>query len=171
MALTVRPCRQTDIASVCEIYNHYVRHTTITFEEEPVPEAAMRARVAECQGRHAWLVCEDEEQGGIVGYAYASPWKARAAYRHTAEVTVYLRHGLGRRGYGGALYASLLEQLAQQGCHAAVACIALPNEASVALHERMGFRPVARFNEVGRKFDRWLDVGYWQLMLADRPGG
>ena len=165
--MEVRACNREDIPEVCAIYNYYITNTTITFEEEPLSEREMATRVNTYLQRYPWLVCR--EQGAVVGYAYATKWKERAAYRHTAEATVYLKEGLAGRGFGKALYAVLLEELAKQNCHAVLGCIALPNESSVRLHERFGFKKVAHFPEVGRKFGRWLDVGYWQLQLPASP--
>ena len=112
-----------------------------------------------------YLVAEDD--GSVTGYAYATPWRARPAYRSSVETSVYLRDGSHARGTGTALYRALLAQLANSGYHVAIAGIAQPNAASVALHEKLGFMQVALFREVGRKFGRWVDVGYWQRILAD----
>ena len=167
--MDVRPVENADVAAICDIYNHYIENTTITFEEVPLAPREIAARIEACTAAsYPWLVCLDE--GAVVGYAYGGKWKERAAYRHTAEVTVYLRAGHAGRGRGRALYASLLPALFERGWHVVLGCIALPNEASVALHERCGFRKVAHFNEVGRKFDRWIDVGYWQLVDPSRGG-
>jgi L-amino acid N-acyltransferase YncA len=127
-------------------------------------DAGQRERIDTITHRFPWLVCERE--GQVLGYAYASLWKQRAAYRHSAELTVYVRDGHTGQGLGQALYTALIEALRQQGdCHVLLGCIALPNAASVALHERLGFVQAGRFREVGRKFDQWLDVGYWCLHL------
>lgn len=152
-----------DAAQVAAIYNHHVVNTIVTFEEAPVDEAAMRGRIAEIDGSHAWFVAE--AGGRVAGYAYASAWRARTAYRRSVETTVYLGNDFLGRGLGSALYEALLRELAQRGFHCAMGGIALPNAASVALHERMGFAKVAHFREVGWKLGRWIDVGYWQRML------
>ena len=153
-----------DAEAIARIYQHYISKTYITFEEEPVSAEDMRVRMAEVfAGGYPWLVCE--ESVGLVGYAYGGKWKDRAAYRFCAESTVYLTPEQIGRGFGGALYRSLLEQLRALGLHAAIGCIALPNEPSVALHEKVGFRKVAHFIEAGFKFGQWIDVGYWQLLL------
>lgn len=162
--MQIRPCEPRHVIAVCEIYNHYIANTVITFEETPLKVSEMAQRVETHTQRYPWLVCEDG--GQIVGYAYASTWKARAAYRHTAEATVYVREGCEGRGHGKALYAALLEALAQCDCHVVLGCIALPNAKSVGLHEHFGFEKVAHFAEVGRKFDQWLDVGYWRKALV-----
>jgi len=162
--MQVRSCVPADAAAIGDIYNHYIEHTTITFEERSLETAQMQARIEAGMRAYPWLVCCDG--GEIVGYAYAGRWRERAAYRHTAESTVYVRESLAGKGYGKALYSALLETLEGQGCHVVLGCIALPGEASVRLHEHFGFSKVAHFSEVGRKFDRWLDVGYWQKTLT-----
>jgi L-amino acid N-acyltransferase YncA len=111
-----------------------------------------------------WLIAA--EGGRTVGYAYASPWKARAAYRFSAETTVYVAEGITRRGIGSQLYEKLLSILVERGIHSAIGGIALQNDASVALHEKFGFVKVAHFQQVGFKFGRWVDVGYWQRRLG-----
>ena len=161
--MLIRPCTSSDTAAICAIYNHYIEHTVITFEEILLTVAQMQERVDAYTQAYPWLVCEDA--GEIVGYAYASKWKERSAYKHTAEVTVYLKHDATQKGYGSALYAELIAQLKVQGCHVLLGCLAIPNEPSAKLHERFGFKQIAHFSEVGRKFDRWIDVGYWQKVL------
>jgi len=110
-----------------------------------------------------WLVAE--RRGEVLGYAYASRWHARAAYRFSTEITVYLDHGQTRRGIGSRLYGELFPMLRAREIHAVLAVIALPGEASVALHEKVGFSKVGHFKDVGFKFGRWIDVGYWQLIF------
>ena len=124
----------------------------------------MRARIAKANGAgYPWLVWEDG--GQVLGYAYASQFRDRAAYRHSAEATVYLAPDATRRGIGSALYRELIARLRAGGAHLVVGGVALPIEASVALHEALGFTRVGTFSEIGRKFDRWIDVGFWQLRL------
>jgi L-amino acid N-acyltransferase YncA len=162
--IVIRPAVAGYSGAIAEIYNHYVAETVITFEEEPVSAPEMARRIEEARSASLpWLVAERE--GKVVGYAYASQWRARSAYRFSVEVTVYLDPGYPRRGIGSRLYEALLPELKTRGIHAALGVIALPNEASVALHEKFGFAKVAHLREVGLKFDRWVDVGYWQLML------
>ena len=165
--MDVRPCQPGDYPAIRNIHNFYIEHTVINFEEVPLGLDEIEARVTSCTGNDPWLV--GVEGSDVVGYAYANRWQTRCAYRLCVETTIYLAPGNGGRGYGGVLYANLLDRLRQQGLHTAVAGIALPNEASVALHERSGFSKVAHFAEVGWKFGRWVDVGYWQIRLA--PGG
>lgn len=153
-----------DAAAITHIYNHYVQGGHETFETAPVEDDDMAARIIESVSHQLpWLVAEQD--GVVLGYACASRWKGRCAYRHSAETSVYLATGATGRGLGGALYRELIVQLRGQSMHSLIGGIALPNETSVALHERLGFRKVAHFAEVGYKFDRWIDVGYWQLLL------
>ncbi|MFO1310979.1 MAG: N-acetyltransferase family protein [Burkholderiales bacterium] len=152
-----------DAAAIAAIYNHHVVNTIVTFEEAPVEAAAMRARIEEIDRTHVWYVAA---VGGVVaGYAYASAWRPRSAYRKSVETTVYLAEAFLGRGLGTALYDTLLPDLARRGFHSAMAGIALPNAGSVALHERAGFAKVAHFREAGWKLGRWIDVAYWQRML------
>ena len=160
----VRAATAADAAAVARIYNHYVAETVVTFEEEPVAveEIGRRMEVVQAAGL-PWLVAE--EAGAVVGYAYAGKFHARRAYRHSCEVTVYLAPQACGRGLGVLLYTRLLALLAERGVHAAVGSITVPNPASVALHEKLGFKKVGHLEQVGWKFNRWLDVGYWQRLL------
>lgn len=160
----IRPATPADAAAIVAIYNPYVAATTITFEEDPVAEADMAQRVADVAAAGLpWLVAELE--GKLVGYAYATRWRVRPAYRHSVESTVYVDGARTGQGVGRALYAALLDALRGRGLHLVIGGIALPNAASVGVHEALGFRKVAHFAEVGKKFGRWIDVGYWQLIL------
>jgi L-amino acid N-acyltransferase YncA len=162
--LSVRPALETDAEALARIYNYYVHNTVITFEEEPVSAQEMAARIADVQNASLpWLVAE--LSGAPVGYAYAKKWKSRSAYRFAVETTIYLEHGHEGRGIGKRLYMELLSLLRKRGVHVAIGGAALPNEASVALHEKLGFERVATFRQVGFKHDRWIDVAYWQLLL------
>jgi len=162
----MRSATKDDVGQICAIYNPYVLGTAITFEEEAVSEGEMARRLEEVQASYPWLVLE--EGGRILGYAYAGKWKGRSAYRHSVESTIYLRQGESGRGLGRSLYSLLLEGLRERDVHAVMGGIVLPNERSVGLHEALGFSQVATFREVGRKFGAWLDVGYWELLLAGR---
>lgn len=160
----IRPARAADADALARIYNHYIRETIITFEEQPVDAAAMALRMDETAAASLpWLVAE--AGGAVLGYAYASKWKGRCAYRYSVESTVYLDAAKTGRGLGTPLYRALIDALRGRSLHAVIGGIALPNEASVALHEKLGFRKVAQFPEVGYKFGRWIDVGYWQLLM------
>jgi L-amino acid N-acyltransferase YncA len=162
--LLLRDATPDDADAIVAIYNHFVNNTTISFEEAPVAAADMRQRIADVMDAGLpWLVAEVD--GRVAGYAYATKWRARAAYRFAVESSVYLALDSAGKGLGAALYARLLARLREGGAHVVIGGIALPNAASVALHEKMGYAKVAHFAEVGRKFDRWIDVGYWQLTL------
>lgn len=163
--MVIRPVRAVDAASIAEIYNYYINHTVITFEEQEVSAADIESRILDTEATNLpWLVAESE--GIVAGYAYASPWKGRCAYRFSVEVTVYLAQDAGGLGLGTRLYAQLFSQLAERSYHVAIGGIALPNPASIALHEKLGMEKVAHFREVGFKFGRWVDVGYWQCQLT-----
>lgn len=159
----IRACEPRDAASIATIYNYYIRETVITFEEREVMAADMAARIATTTTQHPWLVQEVDD--AVVGYAYACTWKARSAYRFALETTVYLAPEHTGQGHGQALYEALLAELRAMNIHCAIGCISLPNAASIGLHEKLGFRKIGEFSEVGWKFDRWIDVGYWELML------
>ena len=159
----IRPVTAADAAAICDIYNHYVLETTVSFEEDAVGAGEMAGRIARVTEAHPWLVFEEE--GEILGYAYASRWKERGAYRHSVETTVYVKDGRHGRGIGSGLYRELLEALRKGGFHAAMAGISLPNEKSQGLHEKLGFRKVAEFIETGRKFGEWINVGYWEYLF------
>jgi len=160
--MNIRPFIEGDEHAICEIYNHYIANTIVTFEEQPLSAQQMRERIDAYVAIYPWFVCVIN--GVIVGYSYASKFHQRAAYRHTAELTVYVRQGYERRGIGRQLYEPLISHLKAVNCHVMLAAIALPNEGSVGLHEMMGFSKVAHFSQVGHKFNHWVDVGYWQLV-------
>lgn len=160
---TIRPASPADASAICAIYNHYIEQTTITFEESLVSVDEMQTRIRDHKTNLPWLVyCEGEN---VVAYAYATPWRARSAYRFSVETTVYVHKDHARKGIARALYQSLIGQLRDAKLHCAIAGIALPNEASIGLHEAFGFEKVAEFKEVGMKFGQWVHVGYWQLRL------
>lgn len=150
-----------DAPAIAEIYNHYVRETIITFEETEVSAAEIEKRIEDITAKYPWIVFEENDE--ILGYAYGCEWRTRSAYRFTAESAVYLRHDLSQKGIGSRLYQELLHQLKNQGIHAVMGVLGLPNEPSIKLHEKFGFKKVAHFPQVGFKFQQWVDVGYWQL--------
>lgn len=162
--MNIRSATGEDADSITSIYNHFVLTTSVSFEEAPVPAQEMARRIADVQAAGLpWLVAESD--GVFAGYAYATKWRVRHGYRFSVETSVYLAPDSAGKGLGSALYRVLLDQLRAGGYHLAIGGIALPNDASVALHEKMGFEKVAHFKEVGFKFGRWTDVGYWQLRL------
>jgi phosphinothricin acetyltransferase len=128
----------------------------------------MARRVREVEAASLpWLVAD--EDGAVLGYAYASPWKKRPAYRYAVEITVYLDPEATHRGLGTALYRSLFSKLRDRPVHAVIGGIALPNPESVRLHEKFGMRKVAHFEAVGFKFSHWIDVAYWEVRLHGGP--
>jgi phosphinothricin acetyltransferase len=160
----IRPAEPENAAAIAAIYNHYVATTCITFETDAVSAIDMGERIAETRATNLpWLLAQ--ANGQVLGYAYASKWKGRCAYRHSVESTVYLDAAKTGQGIGKPLYAALIDALRARAMHAVIGGIALPNDASIALHERMGFEKVAHFKQVGFKQERWIDVGYWQLLL------
>ena len=159
----IRPATRDDAADIANIYNYYVRDTVVTFEEREIAAADMADRLAAvADSGLPWLVAENA--GVVVGYAYADRWRQRSAYRHSVESTIYLDANQVGAGLGTRLYQQFLGTLPAT-VHVVIGGIALPNAASVALHERLGFVKVAHFHEVGFKFNRWIDVGYWQKTL------
>ena len=165
----IRRATLSDARAIAEIYNWYVENTIITFEVDPVSEAEMARRLEGTLARYEWLVCE--RGGEVVGYAYAGRFRERAAYRFITESTVYLRNGLQRQGLGTALYRETIARTFALGYTSLVGVIALPNEASVRLHESLGFEKVAHLRRVGWKHLRWIDVGSWQLEKQPLPEG
>ena len=159
----VRTATEADAADLAAIYAPFVTETAVSFESEPPEANEMRERIARTLLRFPYLVAETA--GDVMGYAYAGQLKDRAAYARAAETTIYLAPEARGRGMGRLLYTALLDQLRDRGFHTAIGIIALPNAASVALHEAVGFRHAGTIREAGRKFDRWHDVGYYQTML------
>jgi phosphinothricin acetyltransferase len=152
-----------DANPICTIYNHFIAHTAITFEEEILAPEAMRQRIIEATKMYPWLVCERD--GKLAGYAYGRQWRERSAYRHSVEVTFYLDPSSVGKGIGTELLGALLGELRNREIHCVIGGVALPNPASVALLEKFGLRQVAHFKEVGYKLGRWIDVGYWQIVF------
>jgi phosphinothricin acetyltransferase len=159
----IRFATPDDADQIAAIYNYYVDNTHITFEEQAVPDAEMRERITLGLSDYPWLVADDE--GMLLGYAFGSQWMRRSGYRNSVETAVYVAKDRMREGLGPKLYSALIEKLKGAGFHCASAGIALPNPASVAFHEKLGFRKVGELQEVGRKFGQWINVGYWELML------
>jgi len=156
-----------DAAACAAIYAPLVEASVVSFEERAPSPAELAARIAAIQATHPWLVAEDD--GRVVGYAYGCPHRSRAAYRWAADVSVYVAAEHRGKGFGRALYEALLGRLRDQRFQVACAGITLPNEASVALHEGLGFAAVGVYRRIGWKAGAWSDVGWWQLELA--PAG
>lgn len=163
MSVAIRDALSSDAEAICGIYNHHVRNTIVTFEETDVSAEEMRGRIASVTTTLPWLIAE--ENGELTGYAYAAKFIDRSAYRFSVVSTIYVHEKAQRRMIGTNLYHALLDWLRARSFHTAMGVIALPNPASVALHESCGFRKVGHLVEAGFKFGRWIDVGYWQVML------
>lgn len=161
--MLIRTAEARDFEAIALLTNDYIRETAIHFGEHPVSAEELRREWAEHRESHPFLV--GEEESGLVGYAKAGTWRTRDAYRFTAEVGIYLDPGAQGRGLGTRLYSALIDACRRRGFHALIGVITMPNDASVRLHEKLGFRRIGVFPEVGRKFDRWHDVGFWQLTL------
>ena len=167
MAVLIRLAGEADAAALAEIYRPYVEDSRVSFEES-APDAAemLKRQTGDGAGCHPWFIAE--EDGRILGYAASSPFRTRPAYRWIVETGIYLAADAHGRGIGRALLAHLLEILERQGYVAAIGAIALPNPASVALHEKLGFTHSGTYRGVGFKIGEWLDVGLWQRELAER---
>ncbi len=160
----IRDATAADGAACAAVYAPYVLGSAITFETEPPTPAQMAERIAVAQATHAWLVLVDEDR--VVGYAYGGPYKARAAYRWSCEVSVYLEVGRRRGGGGRSLCEALFARLAERGYRTAVAGMTLPNDASVGLHRALGFEPVGTYRRIGWKNGAWHDVAWMQRPLG-----
>ncbi len=154
------------MTAVCEIVNHYIRTTVINFRTAPQDPSDWTADWQKSHTHYPWLVASRDRR--VVGLAYVSPWHTRAAYDWCVESTVYVAADAARRGIGRALYEQLMALADQQGFHTQVAVIGLPNDASVGLHETFGFRHIGTLTEIGYKFGRWHDVGFWQRHTEQR---
>jgi len=159
----IRNIQPVDASQICDIYNYYIQNTVVTFEEKLLEVEEMKKRILNISEKFPWIVYE--ENGVIIGYAYACEWKPRTAYKYSVETTIYLKPELHRNGMGTLLYSHLINILKKRDIHAAIGGIALPNKASIALHEKLGFRKIGQFKEVGFKFNKWIDVGYWELIF------
>jgi L-amino acid N-acyltransferase YncA len=159
----IRPAEQGDAPQIAEIYRPFCEDSCVSFETEAPDAAEMAARIVKTGGSYPWLV--DEVDGNVAGYAYASRHRERAAYRWVVEVTIYLHEQFRGQGRGRALYSELFDRLRRQGLFKAYAGILVPNPASQAFHESMGFTLVGIYRNVGYKLGAWRDVGWWQLAL------
>ncbi len=167
MKTSIRLAATADAAAMLEIYRPIVRETHISFEYTVPSEAEIAARITKTLAQYPWLVCELE--GQLAGYAYGSAFRGRRAYQWTAETTVYVHSAFQRRGIARALYTALLAILREQGYCNLVGVIALPNAASIALHEALGFRKIGVFDNVGYKAGAWHATGWWQRALREMP--
>lgn len=159
----IRKVELSDAKGITEIYNKYILDSTITFETEPLQIEEMLSRIQIFASKGPYLVYE--ENGEIAGYCYAHAWKEKAAYKNTFETTIYLSDKYKGKGYGTLLMNELIEECRKQGIHALIACVTEGNTASDHLHLKLGFKQVSRFEEVGQKFGKWLDVIDYELVL------
>lgn len=161
--MKIRRAVRGDAKDICRIYNHYVLNTTVSFETDEVSTQEMQDRIETITKFYPWLVCESGKD--LIGYAYAAQWKERKAYSRSAECAVYVDRDHHGKGAGALLYGRLIEECRSAGLHLLIAGITLPNEASIAFHEKFGFSYIGKFSEVGLKFGNIIDVGYWTLVI------
>ncbi len=159
----IRNASANDAESICNIYNYYIKNSIATFEESLVTPVEMASRINKTISRFPFLVAVEGKQ--VTGFAYATEWKPRAAYKFTVETSVYVDHLQTGNGFGKNLYLRLIEMLKKYGFKNAIGSISLPNEASIKLHEQLGFKKAGVFKKTGLKFGQWVDVGCWQLSL------
>jgi phosphinothricin acetyltransferase len=159
----IRPVQLSDAEPISSIYNEYVANSRSTFEENPVTVDEMNARIQKITKNYPWLVYEMD--GKVIGYTYATKWKERSAYRYTVETGIYLDSNHLGKGVGSSLKGAMINELREKSFHSVISGIALPNPASIAMCEKFGFEKIAHFKEVGFKLNKWVDVGYWQLIL------
>ena len=163
--MKTRRATADDAAAIASIYAPYVRASVVSFETEAPDAAEIASRIAAIGDLYPWLVACDED-GAVLGYAYGCAFRTRPAYRFSVETTVYVADGAHRRGIGGLLYRRLLGLLEAQGFTQAIGAITIPNEASIALHETLGFVRAGIYEKVGFKLGEWRSVGLWQRPLA-----
>ncbi len=168
MTASIRLARLQDAAQILDIYAPFVRHTVVSFELEVPTITEMESRIQATTAQYPWLVLE--HQGMVAGYAYASAHRSRLAYQWSVDVSAYVHENYRRYGVGRALYTAAFAILVEQGYYNAYAGIALPNDASVGLHEAMGFTPIGVYQKVGYKLAAWHDVGWWHLALTPTDG-
>lgn len=159
----IREVNSQDAVAITRIYNEYIKNSVITFEEDIVACDEMKKRIEEITQKFPYFVVEEE--GQVLGYAYASTFRKRVAYDQSVEISLYLHKDSFGKGYGSALMERLINACKEVNIHCLIGCITLPNDRSVALHEKYGFEKVAHFKEVGYKFKQYLDVGFWQLLI------
>jgi phosphinothricin acetyltransferase len=159
----IRQAEPCDAKEFCCIYNHYISYSTATFEENPVTEEIMRERIYKVTTKHSWWTALDGEK--VIGYAYLHNFHERSAYRRTLEDSVYVHKDYAGQGIGGALLEKLLEDAQAQGAHSVIAILGHPNVASETLHEKFGFTKIAHIKDAGYKFEKWVDVTYYQKVL------
>ncbi|GHV05798.1 N-acetyltransferase [Clostridia bacterium] len=166
MSMNLRPTKLEDAAALAAIYNYYIENTVVTFETEPVSVEEFRGRIQRVSADYPYLTME--RQGEIVGYAYASRYRDRAAYQWCAELSLYVRQDCRRGGIGRALYTGLLADLTERGIYNAYACITVPNDESMGFHRAFGFRDSGTFRMSGFKHGEWHDIAWLELRLPQK---
>jgi L-amino acid N-acyltransferase YncA len=162
--MKIRSVREDDFQGIAEIYNYYVQHSVATFDEAPVTVHFVRHKAEVILPDYPYLVLEDPN-GRLIGYAYGSSFREKSGYRFTVETTIYFDPAVTHKGYGTVLYTALLAALRAKGYKTAIGVLGLPNEASAKLHEKLGFIKTGHIRNAGRKFEQWVDTGYWCLDL------
>lgn len=157
----IRNVRIEDAKQLVDIYNYYVLNSVVTFDDLAFDSAFFEDKIKSISAHFPFFVFEENSE--ILGYAYANKWRQKPAYKNTVESTIYLKQSATGKQIGTKLYTYLLSELKKQNYHAIIGGLSLPNDASIKLHERLGFKKVAHYNEVGRKFNKWVDVAFWQL--------
>lgn len=165
--IAIRAARPADAAAIADIYAPYVATGTISFELEPPDTRTMARRMAASDGLYPWIVATQDEEGGVLGYAYATRFRDRPAYDYVVETSIYMSGAVQGQGTGRLLYEALIDTVRHQGFTQAIGVVALPNPGSIALHEAVGFRRAGVYREVGYKQGRWIDVGIWQCELNE----
>lgn len=165
--MDIRKATLDDACAICNIYNYYIENTAITFETTPLSESGMKQRIKDViDSGYSFYV--GEAGGKIIGYYYTHRWNNRCAYATTVEDSIYLDKDETGKGYGSQLFEHLLAHIDKNITHVLIAGICIPNEASVRLHEKFGFKQISHMKEIGRKFGQWRDVGHWQLIIPDK---
>jgi len=159
----IRQIKASDVPKILPIYNYHVQNTVVTFDIIPLSIEQYTKKVMRISDEFPFLVYIDNTE--IVGFAYASNWRQKPAYNHTVESTIYTKNSAQKRQIGTKLYLELLQQLKVKGYKTVIGGISLPNEPSVKFHEKFGYEKVGHFSKVGKKFDKWVDVAFWQLNL------
>ena len=159
----IREVRLSDAEQICSIYNYYIEHSIATFDEQIKDSLFFEEKIKLITQNYPWFVLEVE--GEINAFAYASQWKDKSAYNKSVEGTVYVKNMSQEKGLGEKIYTHLIDSLRNKGFHSVVGVISLPNNASISLHEKLGFEKVAHFKEIGNKFNQMIDVACWQLLI------
>ena len=165
--MNIRKATVDDAYVICNIYNYYIENTVATFETVPILEIEMRRRIEEVFDT-GYVFYVGEIDGKIIGYCYTHRWKERYSYATTVEESIYLDKDETGKGYGTQLFEHLLRNINRSKTHVLIGGICIPNEGSVRLHEKFGFKQISHMKQIGRKFDQWRDVGHWQLIFEEK---